>query len=45
MKIYGTVTFSSMNLGRVFAQLSDKNKANDAARAALQIIFRKTKIS
>jgi ATP-binding cassette, subfamily B (MDR/TAP), member 1 len=43
-RIYSTMTFSSMILGRVFSQMPDKNKAYDAAKAAFEIIERVPKI-
>ena len=43
-RIYSTMTFSSMILGRVFSQMPDKNKASDAAKAAFDIIERVPKI-
>jgi ATP-binding cassette subfamily B (MDR/TAP) protein 1 len=43
-RIYATLTFSSMILGRVFSQMPDKKKASDAARAAFRIIHRIPKI-
>ena len=43
-RIYSTMTFSSMILGRVFSQMPDKNKASDAAKGAFKIIDRTPKI-
>ena len=43
-KIYASLTFSSMILGRVYSQLPDQRKAKDGARTAFRIIERKSKI-
>ena len=43
-RIYSSITFASMILGRNFSQLSDMNKAKDGARTAFKIIERKSQI-
>jgi ABC-type multidrug transport system fused ATPase/permease subunit len=43
-QIYASLTFSSMTLGRIYAQLPDQKKAKDGARTAFRIIERKSKI-
>jgi ATP-binding cassette, subfamily B (MDR/TAP), member 1 len=43
-RIYSSLTFASMILGRNFSQLSDMKKAKDGARTAFRIIERKSKI-
>jgi len=43
-KIYASLTFSSMILGRVYAQLPDQKKASNSAKTAFRIIDRKSKI-
>jgi ATP-binding cassette subfamily B (MDR/TAP) protein 1 len=43
-KTYAMMTFSSMILGRVYAQLPDQTKSKVAARTVLSIIDRKSKI-
>nr|QNH67872.1 ATP-binding cassette transporter subfamily B member 1-like protein X12 [Brachionus rotundiformis] len=43
-RVYATITFSSMTLGRLFAQMPDFNKARQATRTALKVINRKSKI-
>ncbi len=43
-KIYACITFSSMILGRVYAQLPDQRKSREAARTVFRIIDRKSKI-
>jgi ATP-binding cassette subfamily B (MDR/TAP) protein 1 len=43
-RIYATMTFSSMILGRVYSQIPDQKKAKDAAKTAYKIINRKSKI-
>ena len=44
MRIYATVTFSSITLGRVYALMPDQNKCMNAAKAVFRIINRKSKI-
>jgi ATP-binding cassette subfamily B (MDR/TAP) protein 1 len=43
-RIYATITFSSLILGRVYAQLPDQRKSRDAAKTVFKIIERKSKI-
>lgn len=43
-RVYATITFSSMALGRLFAQMPDSRKARSAAKTALKVINRKSKI-
>nr|QNH67869.1 ATP-binding cassette transporter subfamily B member 1-like protein X2 [Brachionus rotundiformis] len=43
-KIYASITFSSMILGRAFATLPDQKKSQSAAKTAFKIICRKSKI-
>lgn len=43
-RVYSTITFSSMALGRLFASMPDLTKARHAAKLALKIINRKSKI-
>ena len=43
-RVYAAMTFSSMVLGRVYAQLPDQGKARNAAKTAIKIIDRKSKI-
>lgn len=43
-RVYATITFSSMTLGRLFAQMPDFNKARQSTRTALKVINRKSKI-
>lgn len=43
-KVYTTVTFSSMILGRVYAQLPDQKRSLEAAKTAFRIIERRSKI-
>ncbi|CAF0763048.1 unnamed protein product [Brachionus calyciflorus] len=43
-RVYATITFSSMTLGRLFAQMPDSQKARDAAKTALKILNRKSNI-
>jgi ATP-binding cassette subfamily B (MDR/TAP) protein 1 len=43
-KIYACITFSSMILGLVYAQLPDQRKSREAARTVFRIIDRKSKI-
>lgn len=43
-RVYATITFSSMTLGRLFAQMPDLNKARQSTRTALKVINRKSKI-
>lgn len=42
--MYASVTFASLILGRVFAQIPDQKKSKDAAISSLDIINRKSKI-
>ncbi|CAF0883871.1 unnamed protein product, partial [Brachionus calyciflorus] len=43
-KIYASITFSSMILGRSFATLPDQKKSRSAAKTAFKIMNRKSKI-
>ena len=43
-RVYAVMTFSSMLLGRVYAQLPDQKKARDSTRTAFKIIERTSKI-
>lgn len=43
-KVYAAITFSSMALGRLFAQLPDTKKARDACELALNVMHRVSKI-
>ena len=43
-RVYATITFSSMALGRIFADMPDSKKARDACEMALNVIHRKSKI-
>lgn len=43
-KVYGTMTFSSMILGAVYSQIPDQKKARSAAKTALKMIERVSKI-
>lgn len=43
-RIYSSLTFSTMVLGRVYAQLPDQRKSRDAAKTAFRIINRKSKM-
>lgn len=43
-KIYASITFSSMILGRAFSTLPDQKKSLSAAKTAFKIINRKSKI-
>ena len=43
-RIYAVMTFSSMTLGRVYAQMPDQKKAKDCTRTVFRIIERKSKI-
>nr|QNH67930.1 ATP-binding cassette transporter subfamily B member 1-like protein X2 [Brachionus plicatilis] len=43
-KIYASITFSSIILGRAFATLPDQKKSQSAAKTAFKIINRKSKI-
>ncbi|RNA02697.1 multidrug resistance 1 [Brachionus plicatilis] len=43
-RVYATITFSSMTLGRLFAQMPDFHQARQATRTALKVINRKSKI-
>nr|QUF59441.1 ATP-binding cassette transporter Abcb1-like12 [Brachionus angularis] len=43
-RVYSTITFSSMALGRLFAQMPDTKKARNAAKTVLRAINRKSKI-
>ena len=43
-KIYAMMTFSSLILGRVYAQIPDQKKARDSTKSALAIINRASKI-
>nr|UOU03321.1 ATP-binding cassette subfamily B1-like 1 [Brachionus rubens] len=43
-KIYASITFSSMILGRAFSTLPDQKKSQTAAKTAFKIIQRKSKI-
>lgn len=43
-RIYAIVTFSSMSLGRLFAQMPDSKKARDACETALNVMNRTSKI-
>nr|APD26504.1 ATP-binding cassette transporter subfamily B member 1-like X2 protein [Brachionus koreanus] len=43
-KIYASITFSSMILGRAFSTLPDQKKSQSAAKKAFKIIDRKSKI-
>ncbi len=43
-RIYAAMTFSSMILGRVYAQIPDQKKAKDCTKTVFRIIERKSKI-
>jgi ATP-binding cassette subfamily B (MDR/TAP) protein 1 len=43
-RVYASITFSSMTLGRVYAMMPDQKKSMSAARAVFRIIDRKSKI-
>jgi ATP-binding cassette subfamily B (MDR/TAP) protein 1 len=43
-RVYTTLTFSSMLLGRVYAQLPDQKNSLEAAKTAFKIIERKSRI-
>lgn len=43
-QIYGSMTFSTLILGRVYAQLPDQTKAKAAARDTFKLIERQSKI-
>ena len=43
-RVYASVTFSSLILGRLFAQVPDQSKSKEASITALNIINRKSKI-
>nr|UOU03327.1 ATP-binding cassette subfamily B1-like 12 [Brachionus rubens] len=43
-RVYATITFSSMSLGRLFAQMPDTKKSREAAKSTLKILNRKSKI-
>jgi ABC-type bacteriocin/lantibiotic exporter with double-glycine peptidase domain len=43
-KVYAVMTFSSMLLGRIYAQLPDQKKARDSTKTAFEIIERTSKI-
>ena len=43
-RVYAMITFSSMVLGRVYAQIPNQGKARNAAKTAVKIISRKSKI-
>lgn len=43
-RVYASITFSSMTLGRVYALLPDQKKSKNAARTVFRIIDRQTKI-
>ena len=43
-RIYSSITFSSMILGRVYSQLPDQKKGRDAAKTAFKLINRKSKM-
>jgi ABC-type multidrug transport system fused ATPase/permease subunit len=43
-RIYAAMTFSSMTLGRVYAQLPDQTKAKSCSKTVFKIIDRKSKI-
>lgn len=43
-RVYATITFSSMMLGRIFSLKPDTNKAREACEKALRIIDRRSKI-
>jgi ATP-binding cassette subfamily B (MDR/TAP) protein 1 len=42
-RIYSSITFSSMILGRVYSQLPDQRKSRDAAKTAFKLLNRKSK--
>jgi ATP-binding cassette, subfamily B (MDR/TAP), member 1 len=43
-KVYATITFSSLILGRVYSQMPDQNRARQSTKIAYKIINRKSKI-
>ena len=43
-RVYAMVTFSSLTLGRVFSLLPDQGKARNAAKTAIELLNRKSKI-
>nr|UOU03326.1 ATP-binding cassette subfamily B1-like 10 [Brachionus rubens] len=43
-KVYATITFSSIAMGQVFAQIPDLKQAKSAAQSTLQVLNRKSKI-
>jgi ATP-binding cassette subfamily B (MDR/TAP) protein 1 len=43
-RIYSSITFSSMILGRVYSQLPDQRKSRDAAKTAFKLINRKSRM-